>query len=470
MAKKILLINPPSAFDVYKNSKVRAAVPRLPVMSLAMLASVLLKEGAEVKILDLAVEPDHFSSLSDAVKGFLPDFVGVTATTPLFFEAVSIARIVRETKNDTILIAGGAHPSALPEECLKTSDFDLIVIGEGEETVKEIVRGDPWSEIKGIAFRGEREIITTPERDIAADLDELPIPALHLFDLSRYSCPRIISRRNPVGPLEMSRGCVFRCSYCNKNISGRTFRIKSPERVIEEILHLRRLGFREFHVLDDQFSTDIKKAKEICRAIIGSGIDMPWNLRTGVRVDRIDEEFLDLARRAGCYQVGVGFESGSQASLDAIGKGINLAQAIKASGMIRRAGLECVGFFMLGLPTDTVETLEETIDFAVRLDPDYAKATILVPFPGTVIFDEFEKKGLIKTRDWRKYNFHNASEIYNHPSLDWGTLNRYYDKFHCRFYIRFNYIFRHFFRSLRQGRLIADLISAFRTFSISGQF
>ncbi|MFA5339546.1 MAG: radical SAM protein [Candidatus Omnitrophota bacterium] len=470
MAKKILLVNPPSAFDVYKNSKVRAAVPRLPVMSLAMLASVLLKEGAEVKILDLAVEPDHLSSLGKAVKDFLPDFVGITATTPLFFEAASVARTIRGIKNDAVLIAGGAHPSALPEECLKTSDFDIIVIGEGEETLKEIVRGDRWAGIRGVAFREDGKIVMTPEREITGNLDDLPVPALQLFDLSRYSCPRMISRRNPVGPLEMSRGCVFRCSYCNKNISGRTFRIKSPERVIEEIAHLRRLGFREFHVLDDQFSTDIKKAKEICRAIIRSGIGMPWNLRTGVRVDRIDEEFLDLARRAGCYQVGVGFESGSQASLDAIGKGIDLTQAFKASGMIRRAGLECVGFFMLGLPTDTADTLEETINFAIRLDPDYAKATILVPFPGTVIFDEFEKKGLIKTRDWRKYNFHNASEIYVHPNLDWMTLNRYYNKFHRRFYLRSNYIFRHFFRSLFRGRLIDDLISAFKTFSIGGQF
>lgn len=464
MKKNVLLVNPKSALDVYKDSKVTAAVPRLPVMSLAMLASVLLKEGVEVRIIDLAVEPNPFFILEESVKAFLPDFVGVTSTTPLFFEAANIAQTVHRIKNDAILIAGGPHPSALPEECLKTSSFDIIVIGEGETTIKEIISGVPWGEIKGVAFRQNGKIIITQERELAKSLDDLPLPALHLFDISRYSCPRMIARHNPVGPIEISRGCVFNCTFCNKKVHGRRFRVKTPERVIEELLILKKLGYREFHVLDDQFTTDIDKAKEICLEIIRNKINMTWNLRTGVRVDRIDKEFLELAKRSGCYQLGIGFESGNQDCLDRMKKGIELKQAIKAAQMIRKVGIELVGFFILGFPGETTKTMEETIKFAIKLNLDYAKATILVPFPGTEIYDEFEKKGLIKTKDWSKYNFHNAHEIYQHPSLSWDCLNYYYDLFHRCFYLRPNYLIKRGWKSIIQGRLFDDLLSGYQTF------
>jgi radical SAM superfamily enzyme YgiQ (UPF0313 family) len=295
-------------------------------------------------------------------------------------------------------------------------------------------------------------------------MDELPMPALGLFDSRNYTCPRVIARNNPVGPIEISRGCVFNCSFCNKTVHGREFRVKSPARVIDEIFALKGLGYREFHVLDDQFTTDIDKAKEICREIIKRGVNMTWNLRTGVRVDRVDQEFLDLAKKAGCYQVGVGFESGNQDLLDAIGKGARVEQASRAAEMIKKAGLEAVGFFMLGLPGETIDTMEETIRFAVNLGLDYAKATILVPFPGTRIYDEFEKAGLIKTRDWSRYNFHDAREIYGHPTLSWDYLNRYYALFHRRFYLRYNYLMRRFWTSLRQGRLLFDLYYGYQTF------
>jgi len=452
--KKVLLFNPPSALRVYSKSKIRAVVPKLPSLSLAMVAGSLLEEGTDVRIADLMLNDYRQAKVMtrQEIIRFKPDIIGVTATTPLFYEAGQISDEAKSISKDIVTILGGSHASSLPVDCLKESSFDIVVAGEGEKVIKDIVNG---SDVKGV--KGDEKSHDTP-------LDDLPMPALNLFDAKDYVCSRVIARNNPVGPIEMSRGCVFNCSFCNKTVHGRGFRIKSPARIIKELVILKKLGYKEFHVLDDQFTTDINKAKEVCAEIIRKDINMSWNLRTGVRVDRIDREFLDLAKRAGCYQAGIGFESGSQACLDAVGKGIKLEQAIRAVEMIKKAGIEIAGFFMLGLPGETVESMEETIRFATRLDPDYAKATILVPFPGTRIYDEFEQKGLIKTKDWSRYNFHNAHEIYTHPTLNWECLNYYYEFFHKRFYLRWSYLIRRFWKSLIHGRLFVDLYYGYQTF------
>ncbi|MBU1147870.1 MAG: B12-binding domain-containing radical SAM protein [Candidatus Omnitrophica bacterium] len=462
MKKKVLLFNPPSALRVYSASSVKAVVPELASMSLAMIAGSLLEEGTNVRIVDLMLykSQDTERVTQQEIAQFKPDIVGVTATTPLFYEANSISDKAKSISKNIITILGGPHASSLPLDCLKESSFDIIVEGEGERVIKEIVSGNDPKGIKGVYCKGRIGY----EKADAIPIDELPFPALELFDTKRYVCSRVIARNNPVGPIEMSRGCPFSCSFCNKTVHGKKFRIKSAGRIIEELSTLKRLGYREFHVLDDQFTADIDKAKEVCEEIIRKNINMSWNLRTGIRVDMVDQEFLGTAKQAGCYQMGVGFESGNQAGLDAVGKGIRLEQAIKAAEMIKRSGIEIAGFFMLGLPGETVEAMEETIRFAIRLNPDYAKATILVPFPGTRIYDEFEKKGLIKTKDWSRYNFHNAHEIYTHPNLSWECLNHYYKLFHRRFYLRLRYLARRFWKSLIQGRLFVDIRCGYQTF------
>ncbi|MFH1798711.1 MAG: radical SAM protein [Candidatus Omnitrophota bacterium] len=467
--KKVLLINPASALRVYSGSKIRAVIPKLPSMSLAMIAGSLLGEGATVKILDLLL---YKSQEADAVTKkeilqFKPDIVGVTAATPLFYEAARVSDIAKEVSKEILTILGGPHASSLPVESLRESTFDIVIAGEGESAVKKIIKNSNLGPEEGIYRRSCIDEINSSQGERTPhemSLDNLPFPALELFNAKKYVCSRVIARNNPVGPLEMSRGCASNCSFCNKTVHGRIFRIKSPTRIIDELCVLKRLGYKEFHVLDDQFTTDIDKAKHICEAIIKERINMSWNLRTGIRADRIDQEFLDLAKRAGCYQMGVGFESGNQESLDLAGKGITLEESLKAARMVKKSGMEIAGFFMLGLANETVETMEETIRFAVKLNLDYAKATILVPFPGTRIYDEFEKKGRIKTKDWSRYNFHAASEIYTHPTLSWKCLNHYYELFHRRFYFRPEYLIRRLWKSLIQGRLFFDLYCAYQTF------
>ena len=303
----------------------------------------------------------------------------------------------------------------------------------------------------------------TPERHLIEDLDSLPLPAWHLYDLSKYKASRLTSRASPVGAISSSRGCVFGCIYCNKTVFGRRFRHMSPKRVVEEMEYMLKCGFKEIHFWDDNFTTIIGRAKEVCRLLIEKKFNAPWCLETGIRVDCVDQEFFDLAKKAGCYSIYMGVETGDDEILKRIDKGITTDQVRKAFKMAKKAKMETVGFFMIGLPGETIETMEKTIKFATELDPDYAKVTITVPFPSTKIFDDLDAKGLITTKDWSKYNFHTNAKVYNHENLDWDTMEKYYNKFYRKFYFRPKYIARRVITGVTTGRIFWDAYYAIKT-------
>ncbi|MDD5133654.1 MAG: radical SAM protein [Candidatus Nanoarchaeia archaeon] len=463
---KFLLINPQSSVKIYKTGKLRAVVSEMPMISLASLAGVLEKNKVEVQVLDLATSLAPEQELKDTLRYFNPDYVGVTFSTPLYEEAKQIAEIVKSFNPKIITIAGGVHISALTEETLKNTQFDIGVIGEGEETLQDIINKKPLVKIKGIAYKNKGKIKINKRRELIKDLDSLPLPAWHLFNLKKYKASKLTTRKQPVGPIETSRGCVYGCIYCNKDIFGRTFRYKSPERVILEIKHMLNSGFKEIHVWDDNFVTNLDRAKKICDLIIQEGLNkkVKWVLACGVRCDCIDEEFIKKAKQAGCYSIYLGVETGSPELLKKINKGETLEQIKYAFYLCKKVGIETVAFYMFGLPGETIETMEQTIQLAKDLDSDYAKFTITVPFPSTPLFHEWEKQGILKTKDWSKYNFHSASKVYDHPNLSWEILEKYYHKAYKDFYFRPKYLAKRLFRDIKEGRLLIEIYGAFKTF------
>lgn len=461
---KVLFVNSPSCFRSYIGTRINAVLQVYPLLSHAILSAVIKQAGREAAILDLGIIVDWKKALQRAIAVFKPDVICMTATTPLFPEVAHISHLIRAIADkDTLLILGGPHASVLPRQSIEQSVFDVVVTGEGENSLKALIKGVPYKEIPGIYYRNG-EIFSSEGTVSPVDLDSLPMPAFDLYDLTKYKCPRMLNRLSPMVNYMTSRGCVYKCSFCSKSVFGQKIRYKSPQRVIDEIKYLLKLGIREIRVIDDMFTTDIQRAKLICELILKHNLKFPWTLSAGIRVDCMDLEFLKLAKRAGLYQVALGFESGDQNSLNSINKGITLEQSTRAMKLVKSAGLESVGFFMLGLPEDTEVSLKKTLAFAIRLSPTYAKATITIPFPGSKLFEDYDKKGLIKNRQWERYNLHSIEDIYHHPNLDIRTLDKYYNKFYFSFYLRPGYLIRRFWQSLSDHSLLEYIYYGIQTF------
>ena len=459
-----LLINPPNAFAQYVGSKLNSAVLKYPLIGLASLAAVLRHEGARVAILDLGIV-GNYNGIEKVFEKIKPKYIGFTGTTPLFPKVVELSSKCREILgNEVTLLVGGPHATAVPEESLTSSEIDILIFGEGERTIVEIWKGKKLSEIKGIYYKDNGKIVKTAHRERIESLDELPFLAVDLFDSQNYHSAKALSKATPNFQYESSRGCRGTCTFCNKNISGTQFRPKSPERVVSEIEYILSHGYREIRFVDDQFNADLDRAIKICELIIKKKLKFPWSLASGIRVDSVNEEFFKVAKKSGCYQTGIGFEAGDQAALNSIGKGVTIEQSLKCMSLIRKAGIEAIGFFIFGLPADTEETMEETIRFALKLRPDYAKATILMPFPGTALFRQYESKGLIKTKEWDKYNFHLVNEVYKHPTLEFETLQNYYNKFYREFYLSPHFLYRKLLGSIKNFSLVGNLIFGLQTF------
>lgn len=460
--KRVLFILPPSQ-ELYSRAKVKVAVPERPSLTFATLAAPLIEAGHRVEILDLDMVSEPAKELEQRLDEFSPHYVGITCTTPLVYKVKHIASVVKKHDANTIVVAGGPHPSSLPESTLADSDLDVVCIGEGDFTMAEIVSGADWSSIKGIWYKKDEEVIVNPIREYITDLDQLPFPFWKLFNLKKYKTPRLSCRRNPVGIMETSRGCVFGCTYCNKNIFGRTFRVKSAQRVVDEMEYMLSVGFKEIHVTDDGFTINLHRAKQICGLIKERSLNFPWNLYNGIRVDRVDREFLKKARDAGCYGITFGIESGDQALLNNIHKGTTLEQAREVFKWTREIGIQTLAFFMIGLPGETEETMQKTVDFAKELDPDYAKVSILLPLPSTPLYSDFEQQGYIKSKDWSLYNQHDPSEVYNHPNLSWEAIHHYYDLFYRRFYLRPRTVWKQLKKDALNANLFYDSIYVLKT-------
>jgi len=454
---RILLVNPPGAVKVYEKSKIVSAVTEAPFITMGVLAASARAAGAQVAVLDLMLSHSPSEDLLAKLRRFQPDIVGTTFTTPLYYEGQAIASIAKKHNPAVLTICGGVHASCLPEETLGDGDFDLVCVGEGDQTISELATGKNPTDVDGLVIKRDSKYIYTPPRQPIANLDDLPFPAYDLYPIHRYKSSRVTSKRDPVGYVETNRGCPYVCTYCSQNIFGHRVRHKSAERVVEEFFYLRSLGFNDVHSKDNNFTSNLDRAKRICELLIERGWDRPWSLPTGIRTKDLDREFVRLAKRSGCYAIAFGVESGDEDVLAGVRKKQDLVQMAKAIDLCTRAGIETAGFFMLGLPDDTVESMDRTIDYACSLNLTYAKASMTLPFPSSAMFVEYEKRGLITSRDWSKYNFHTAPEVYRHPTLDWSVIRRYYSKFYQRYYFRPGYIAKRALRGIATGEIVHDV-------------
>lgn len=396
---RILLIKPPTG-ETYKSLK--SITPEYPPLSLAYIASYLENHDFEVKILDLGVEHLDTNKLLRFVDKFSPQIIGFTSTTPTIMKVYELINTLRFEFPDIKYVLGGSHATALPEEALK--HVDIVIRGEGEETFLEVVKAiktrKQIDNIKGISFKKNKKVFHNSDRALIANLDSIPLPAWHLLDLKKYHY--FGAKRHPIASVFTSRGCPYNCSFCNKNIFSRKIRLRSNENIMKEVdLLVNQFGVKEIHISDDVFNINKKKTIDLCKNIQKRNYDLNFFPHNGVRVSSIDKQVLDAFWDAGFYGLAFGVESGDQKVLDYNSKGIKIAEIKKAFKLTKNYDFTTWGFFILGLPGETKTSAMKTAKLAIELNPDIAKFSILVPFPGTRTYDLL--KGRLKTHDWSQF-------------------------------------------------------------------
>jgi radical SAM superfamily enzyme YgiQ (UPF0313 family) len=329
-----------------------------PPLGICYVAAAFEAAGAEVEIFDFIVSQYTKEKLASELDRFKPDIVGSTSVTMNFPGAASIMQDVKKHNPSIITIMGGPHVSFDAARTLKKyPEIDLLVIGEGEETIKELVQKvkdkTSWPTIKGIAFLVNKNVIITKPRELIQDLDSIPLPARHLLPLSRY-----LALGFPIS-LITSRGCPNLCIFClGRRMVGHKVRNRSANLVVDEIEHIISLGFSRINIADDLFTSDRNRVRAVCEEIKRRGIKFDWT--AFARVNTVDAEILSMMRDAGCDTVSFGIESGNPEMLKRIKKGITLDLARKAVAACKETGVIPHASFMVGLPGESAETLKDT--------------------------------------------------------------------------------------------------------------
>lgn len=452
-------------------------------MGLGYLAGALLAHGYHVDIYDASIEAET-ESLEARLNREHFDVVGLSAPTPLINSAWESAAIAKN--HGAVTILGGPHLTLRPHESMEKDMVDLVVRGEAEQTIVEImaalekqqkINGElsivnnelltnkavnnsqitihhprlfhpdaGWGRILGLSWRNpDGKVQHNPDRPLADDVDAIPFPAHNLFKIDRYT------NLNPLTDglnmharaytIVTSRGCPYKCTYCSKPITGDTWRGRSVDNVLAEWEWLvKDLGATEIGITDDIWNLDRDRAKALCRGLIKANLNrVPWVTIHGMKVNNTDQELFSLMKQAGCKRVGFGVENGDDWMLrNVIKKGQTVEMVRQAFKYAKAAKLQTMGFFIFGMPGETEESMEKTIKLAMELDPDLAHFMMAAPFPGTAMWDQLVEHGHIfeNALEWDQLAIQENKAHFAFGNLAKETVERKWHEAHRRFYLR----------------------------------
>ncbi len=393
---KILLIYPPSPVlnredRCQQPTKELIVIPPLPPTDLMYLAAVAESEGFEAKIADYS----QGGNFEEDLKTFQPDYLLVNVATPTFKTDIEAVTLAKEVCPDIITIAKGAAFLTLGSEAMYfAKELDYIIYGEPEETFRELIIGVAPYRILGLYYRDDIRVKFSGARPFIKDLDSLPFPARHLVNNNMYRRP---DTNEVQAVIKVSRGCPFHCFFCLATpVSGAEVRKRSPQNIVDEIKEcVEKYNIRNFLFWSDIFNIDKKWVMDLCRLIIDNNLDITWSANT--RADTADEEMAEMMYRAGCRLVSIGVESGSQEMLDKIGKKITLDDVRLTVKIFKKFGIRIYNYFVIGLPWETEETVEDTIDFAIELDSDFISFYTATPLPGTKFYEYAKENKLLNS-------------------------------------------------------------------------
>jgi len=380
-----------------------------PPIGIGYIASVLENDGYKVDFIDLTLHHLSDTKFKELIMRINPDVIGISLMSRALPECKKLVSKIREVA-DRPIVLGGPQCTVMPTFTLEYTLADFGIVGEGEITFKELIQSleageGNFNKINGLTFvnKNGKYVVNKPRKFIE-NLDQIPFPSWHLMKPVEYKIVPALTpiKRTPVAPIITTRGCPFKCSFCGGSIVWkRTFRMRSPHSVVDEIeMLMKDYGVKEIFLSDDNFTLVKEHVIGVCEEIIKRKLNISWACPNGVRIDCLDTEILQVMKEAGCHLLGFGIESGNQKILDKAHKQLDLQLVPKVVKEAKRLGLTTYGFFIIGLPGETIRTIMQTIDFAKSLQLDRAWFNILVPYPGTEVFNKYLKKKPLTKISW----------------------------------------------------------------------
>lgn len=443
----ILLINPPIT-HAQRTGPLGPIIKNLyfnsPPLGIAYITGLLESKGMRVRLMDAAVEGFSPEETVEKIAAWRPDILGLTSTSNFFCNAIELGKAIKTAMPDITTVLGGPHVSSQAEEAMSQSCFDFACIGEGEYTTLDLVetltdQRSPGS-VEGIAYRSNGTVKLTPRRALITDLDELPPPARHLLPLDKYVAQPNDGPYLPKMAMISSRGCPFKCIFCDHGTYGNTYRSFSAPRIVDEMEELvTRWGARDIAFVDSLFMISDKRVRGIVTEILDRGIKVHWTCT--IRANIATRELLALMKKAGCWRVRIGVESGNQEVLDFIKKEVTKEEIRQVAGAANDLGLHPKAFFMVGHPTETEETIQDSIEFAKSLPLTDITVQINTPLPGAPQFEVFRDFGESVSDNLEDYTF--WQPVFIPKGLSREKLETMFRKFYLSFYLRPIIVWRH---------------------------
>ena len=429
---KVTLINPAQLSSKYKFMGVVA-----PPLGLAYMAAVLEENNFEVNIIDACALELDWKDIADELKSNSPGLIAITALTPTIGKALETANFAKKTCPDAMIVMGGYHPTFNYKEILEHECVDVVIIGEGENTLLDLVRtierGGDLNDVKGLAF----DDVLTPTRPLIEDLDELPLPARHLLPMDSY---KLLNMETRMSTMITSRGCPMQCSFCSSAaLHGHKLRLRSVDKILDEMEYLvNELNVETIAFMDDTFTLNKNRVLKICEGIKARNINVLWGCTA--RVDTLNSEVLRSMGDAGCITIFMGVESADQQMLDDVNKQTTIEKIKNAFEISRREKIRTIASVVLGMPGDTHESIKKTINFVKELNPSYAIFSLATPYPGTKFYQQTFGKDIIKVKDWSKYTL--LSPILETVDCSLEELKKLQKTAFKKFYFRPVYLIR----------------------------
>src|SRR3989339_1082087 len=445
---KVLLINPPSRNEILSCNPTIVKDERGfdPPLGLLYLAGYLKTHAAyQLKIIDAQVEKLDYPQIAEQIKKYGPEVIGITAMTFTMIDVLKTIAAAKQAWPSVKIILGGPHPQIYPHETINLPNVDYVVLGEGEETFYQLLQNlnnpEALKQIPGLVFKNGAQVINTGQKNFIFDLDGLPEPPRELVPYTKYFS--LLAKAHPITTMFTSRGCPFRCTFCDRPNMGNFFRYRNAKNVVDEMEHCLKLGIKEIFVYDDTFTVSRQRVIDICREILRRQLKFNWDIRA--RVNTVDREVLTYLKKAGCVRIHYGVEAGTEKILKVLNKGISLEQVLRVFKMTRKMGIDTLAYFMICSPRGTKENILSRIKIPKKLKPAYAHITILTPYPATAIYYQALAQGVIQSDYWRAFASQPEKGVvtrYWEKELTREELFYFLNKFYKEFYGRPAYLIR----------------------------